>query len=125
MIGLTGFDVWRYRTTASDDAQALARVLAENSAAAVLFNQPDAALEVLRSVRVRDVVTRACIYLPHGELFSGFARTGACPAALPSGPTAAGSWTGMVGTAPITRNGRTYARIYVERAMSDLRGRVL
>jgi signal transduction histidine kinase/ActR/RegA family two-component response regulator len=121
MAGLSAFDVWRSRRTASDDAQALARVLAENTAAAVLFNQPDAAAELLRSVRVREVVTRACIYLPDGALFSGFARAGACPSTAPS----VDGWVGIVGTAPITRNDRTYGAVYIERNTSDLRGRVL
>jgi len=30
MVGLSAFDVWRYRRTATDDAEALARVLAEH-----------------------------------------------------------------------------------------------
>jgi PAS domain S-box-containing protein len=122
LIGLSAFDVWRHRAGAADDATALAQVLAENTAAAVMFKEEQAARDLLQSVRVRDVVTRACIFLPDGSLFVGFAARGlSCPAVL--NPTA--GWSGMVGSASITRNGRHQGSVYVERDLSDLRGRLL
>ncbi|MGC4081548.1 MAG: ATP-binding protein [Vicinamibacterales bacterium] len=122
VLGLSAFDVWRYRATARDDASALALVLAENTAAAVVFNQADAAQEILQSVRVRDVVTRACIFLPDGGLFAGFARTAeACPSMRPD----AALWSGVSGSAPITRNGRVYGDVVVERRLADLQQRLL
>jgi HAMP domain-containing protein len=121
-LGLGAFDLWRYRETAAEDARALASVLAENTAAAVMFNQADAAEEILRSVRVRNVVTRVCIFLPNGQRFAGFSATSAeCPATVP----AESMWTGVSGSAPITRNARTYGTLYVERSLSDLRRRLL
>jgi hypothetical protein len=111
-LGLGAFDVWRYRVTAAEDARALASVLAENTAAPVMFNQADAAEEILQSVRVRNVVTRVCIFLPNGQRFAGFSASSAeCPAAVP----AEGMWNGVSGSAPITRNARTYGTLYVER----------
>ena len=122
MLGLSAFDVWRYRATAAEDARALASVLAENTAATVMFNQADAAEEILQSVRVRNVVTRVCVFLPDGRLFAGFTvHGGGCPADVP----AEGSWTGVYGAAPITRNGRTHGTVYVERSLSDLQQRLL
>ena len=99
MLGLSAFDVWRYRAPAAEDARALASVLAENTAAAVMFNQADAAEEVLRSVRVRNVVTRVCIFLPDGRLFAGFSALAVdCPSTVPLHD----AWNGVYGTAPIT-----------------------
>lgn len=122
MLGLSALDVWRYRDAAAEDARALASVLAENTAAAVMFAQPDAAEETLRSVRVRDVVTRVCIFLPDGELFAGFSPHGVdCPTRAP----AADGWTGVSGSAPITRNEHTHGTVVVERNLSDLQRRVL
>jgi PAS domain S-box-containing protein len=120
-LGLSAFDIWRYRANAAEDARALASVLAENTAAAVMFNQADAAEEILRSVRVREVVTRACIFLPDGRLFAGATGSGApCP------PSAAENVsTGVSGRAPILRDGRTQGTVYVERDLSDLQGRLL
>ena len=121
-LGLGAFDVWRYRVTAAEDAGALASVLAENTAAAVMFNQADAAEDILQSVRVRNVVTRVCIFLPNGQRFAGFSVTTTdCPSSVPI----ADAWNGVYGTAPITRNGRTHGTVYVERNLSDLQRRLI
>jgi PAS domain S-box-containing protein len=122
LVGLSAFDVWRYRTSAAEDATALAQVIAENTAAAVMFKEEDAARDLLRSVRVREVVRRACIFLPDGSLFVGFAATDeSCPSVL--NPST--GWNGVAGSALITRNGRTHGSVYVERDLSDLQGRLL
>jgi PAS domain S-box-containing protein len=121
LIGLSAVDIWRHRAAAADDAGALAQVLAENTAAAVMFKDADAARELLQSVRVRGVVTRACIFLPDGSLFVGFApREPACPPVLD--PTA--RWGGVVGSALVVKGGRTLGSVYIERDLSDLRGRL-
>jgi PAS domain S-box-containing protein len=121
LLGLSAFDAWRYRAAAADDAAALASILAENTAAAVVLNQAAAAAETVRSVRVRDVVTMVCVFLPDGRLFAEYTRTAdACPA-----DPAESAWTGVLGRAPIMRNGRLHGFVYVERNLADLRGRVL
>jgi PAS domain S-box-containing protein len=121
-LGLSAFDLWRFREAAAEDAGALARVIAENTAAAVMFNQADAAEDVLQSVRVRNVVTRACIFLPNGQLFASYtAIMAGCPATVPS----ADGWNGIYGAAVITRNGRTYGAVYVERNLANLQQRLL
>ena len=122
MLGLSIIDALRYRATARGDAVALARVIAENTSAAVAFRDADAARETLGSVRVRDVVTRACIYLPDGSLFAGYATSNSvCPPQVPDD----GTWVGVFGSALISRNERTQGSVYVERDLSDLRGRLL
>ena len=121
--GLTLFDVWRYRAAAADDAGTLARIIAENTAAAVTFGDPSAAQETLSTVRVRPVVTRACIYLDDGELFASYERSPEfrCPRAE---PTAQENF-GRVGTsAPIERNTRRWGSVYVERDLTDLDRRI-
>jgi signal transduction histidine kinase len=122
MVGLAVLDIWRIRTTAADDADALARVLAENSSAAVAFDDPDAAGEILRSVRVRDVVVRACLYRTDGTLFAQYARPGT--PACPPGLAPAESFAMAYGVATVVWNARTYGRIYVERDLSDLSRRL-
>jgi PAS domain S-box-containing protein len=121
MLGLSVLDIWRYRVNATEDARALASIVAENTAAAVMFNQADAAQEILQSVRVRDVVTRVCVYSSNARLFAGFALTAtACPPSVPAPDV----WSGVSGSAPITRNARTYGTVIVERSLSDLQQRL-
>ena len=124
MAGLSLFDVWRHRASAAADAGSMASVLAENTAAAVMFREGEQAAETLRSLRVRAVVTRACIYLVDGSLFASYARAGAprCPATQP--PDLEG-WSGVVGSAPVSRNERSHGLVFVERDLSDLRQRLL
>jgi len=122
MLGLSVIDALRYRANAREDAFALARVLAENTSGAVAFRDADAARETLASVRVRDVVTRACIYLPDGSLFAEYmsANVG-CPQTVPE----EGTWKGVSGEAVISRNQRMQGSVFVERDLADLRGRLL
>jgi signal transduction histidine kinase/CheY-like chemotaxis protein len=122
LTGLAAFDLWRFRDGAESEARALAEVLAENTAAAVMFADEEAARETLASVRGRAVVTRACIYLPDRSLFAGYQRGAqGCPSTEP-GPEV---WQGVYGSSPVSRSGRTHGVVVVERALGDLWQRLL
>ena len=122
LLALAVFDIWRYRETATEEVAALAGVLAENTAASVAFDEPDSAAEVLRSIRVRDVVVKACIYRPDGRLFAAYARQAEPPCAGRLSPTQ--SWSRIGAAAAIVRNARSLGTVYVERDLSDLRRRL-
>jgi len=122
MLALALFDIWRYRETATEEVAALAGVLAENTAASVAFDEPDSAAEVLRSIRVRDVVVKACVYLPDGRLFAGYTRQSGSECAGRPSPTQ--SWSRLGASAAIVRNARSLGTVYVERDLSDLRRRL-
>ncbi len=117
-LSLAVVDLVRYRATATGDTGSLAEVLAENSAAAVAFNDPGAARTTLATVRRRPTVQRACLYLPDGSLFAGFERSPqfACPPAMPREVT----WRVVAGSAPVRRNDRVLATVYVERDLQEL-----
>jgi len=120
--GLLLVDVWRYRASAEDDVTALARIVAENTAAAVTFGDVTAAQDTLSSMRVRIAVTRACIYLPDGRLFTSYGRSApdSCPPANPHVQT----FNRFGASVPIIRNGRNWGLVYVERDLPDLWRRV-
>jgi signal transduction histidine kinase/CheY-like chemotaxis protein len=122
LMGLTLFDVWRYRTRAAEDAATLASMIAETSAAAVTFLDDGAAAETLSTVRIRSEVRRACIFLPDGELLAAYAR-GPQPTCA-SAPPVANDFFGVGARVPIVRNGRTWGSVYVERDLSGLAGRI-
>ena len=121
-LGLGLLDVWRYKRAAEDDTRSLARIIAENISAAVVFHDLDAARETLATVRVRPVVTRACVYLSDGTLFVGFWRSPdrSCPAAMAT-PT---EWSIVASEARVVRNDKDVGTVYVERDLSDLGARV-
>lgn len=122
LVGLTFLDVYRFHGRAEGDAATLAALVAENSAAAVAFQDDAAAAETLSTVRIRDAVTRACIYLEDGSLFAAYERDAslACPAGLP----AAERPFHAAATRRIVRNGRSWGVVYVERDSSGLAERI-
>lgn len=122
LVGVTLFDVVRYRERALDDAATLASVIAENSAAAVMFEDPLAAADIVSSLRIRSEVTRACTYLASGALFVEYERgtERACPATVPEPE----GYFELGAVRPILRNGQSWGSVYVERDFSGLAGRI-
>jgi len=64
------------------DLSALARIIADNSTAALAFNDPDSARQTLGALRARSHVVGACIYRPDSSILANYARGSgfACPA---------------------------------------------
>ena len=116
--GLIAADLWRYRSTAEADTRILARVIAENSAAAVQFQAPDEAEQMLSTSGARQSVRRACLYLNDGRLFATFEPSPQyrCPDAQPH----ASSLLTVRGTSQIIRNNRILGVVYVERELTGL-----
>jgi signal transduction histidine kinase/ActR/RegA family two-component response regulator len=117
VASLVAVDLWRYRALAKDDTATLARVIAENVAAAVIFENPEEAQDILATAGVRESVPLACLYLPDGTLFARFERSSGdvCPR-TPETPTKALTVTG---TSPIVRGKRTVGLVYVERRLLE------
>jgi signal transduction histidine kinase/ActR/RegA family two-component response regulator len=120
--GLIGFDIWRYRIAAADDVESLAQVIAENSAAALAFADPEAATETVATTRVRPTVIRVCLYLPDDTLFASYARPGSPPCA--SHPYQSQRWSMLSARVPVTRNHRTLGSVVADRDLSDLGSRI-
>ncbi len=116
--GLIAADLWRYRSTAESDTRILASVIAENSAAAVQFQAPEEAEQILSTSGVRQSMRRACLYLNDGRLFATFQPSPQhrCPNALPH----ASSLSTVSGTSQIVRNDRILGVVYVERELTEL-----
>ena len=123
MAGLVALDLWRYRAAALDDTNVLASVLAENSAAAVVFRDPDEARRILSTAAARSSVTRACLYTANGALFADFTRSrdSVCP--RDRAPEAA--WRSVIASAPVVRNHRPLGVVYIERELAELWATVL
>jgi len=123
VVGLAVFDVARFRTSALDDAHALAQVMAQNLSAAIVFEDTDAATATLSSMRVRPTVVQACAYRVDGTLFAAFVRQGADGCA--TRPRETLTWDSVASAAAIDQNGRVVGSVVVERDLSDLGGRVI
>jgi PAS domain S-box-containing protein len=82
-LGSLLFDFFLFRGYLQRDLSGLARIAADNSTAAIAFDDPDAAYETLSALRARPHLDTACIYRPNGSVFASYSRRGGevrCPA---------------------------------------------
>ena len=81
-VAIVAYDSEIYRTTVRDDLDALARIVADNTAASLTFETPQDAQETLASLRARPNLVQACIYTEDSRLFARYVRPGG-PAQCP------------------------------------------
>lgn len=81
-VGTVIADSILFRAAMQRDISALAQIVADNSTAALAFDDPGTAAETLASLRARPHLVAACIYRPSGEMFARYVRPGGaegCP----------------------------------------------
>lgn len=78
-LGIVVADSILFRAFLQRDLSALAQIVADNSTAALSFNDPTAAAETLGALRAKPHVAAACIYRPDGTTFAAYSRQGAFP----------------------------------------------
>jgi PAS domain S-box-containing protein len=81
-IGIVAFDAFLFRRYLARDLSVLARIIADNSTAAIEFNDPRVATETLSALRARTHMISACLYRLDGAVFARYSRAGAdgvCP----------------------------------------------
>lgn len=79
------FDSVLFHRYLQRDLSALARITADNSTAALSFEDPQSADETLTALRARTHVVSACIYRPNGEVFARYSRPGTSESCPPVG----------------------------------------
>src|ERR1700722_11313326 len=84
------FDIHTVRQSRARDLETLAKVVGSNSTAALTFNDPAAAREVLQSLSAKQHVLAASLYRNDGAIFASYVRDWAgapfvFPTAEPSG----------------------------------------
>src|SRR5471030_423139 len=92
-VAMLSYDVESYRRTWIADVTTQADIVAVVSAAAISFNDHDAARQNLELLRVRPQIIAGAIYGTHGTLFANYARAGAGQAPSATGSTATGCWS--------------------------------
>jgi PAS domain S-box-containing protein len=81
-VGIVGADALLFRGNLRRDLSALAQIVADNSTAALAFNDPRSAAETLAALRARSHVVTACIYRLDETILAKYSRPGAasgCP----------------------------------------------
>ncbi len=105
--GIVLADAILFRGYLRRDLSALARILADNSTAALAFNDPDSAAQTLGALRARTHVNGACIYRMDGTTLAQYAREPAFACPPPAGgQTIRFTGTHLIVSQPILLNGR-------------------
>ena len=122
------YDVLELKRGMEKDLAILGDVLANNSTAALVFHDPDAAQKVLQALRAEPDVTAACIYTPDGRTFARYVRN-ASPAEVcpPIAKTENSYFTGdrLVEFRRIALDGETVGTLYLESDLGRLHARFL
>ncbi len=125
--GLFVADLVRFRRDLERDLLSLAEVVAENSTAAISFDDPRAAAETLAALRGRPEIAAACIYRAGGGRFADYFRAGVRRRPLPAAPPpegarfAAGS---LRLVRPIRLHGQRIGAVYLEADLDDMYARL-
>jgi len=83
-LGVVIFDTVAYRSALKRDLSTLAQITAENSTAALAFNDAQSASETLAALHARTHLVKACIYRLDGTVLASYTRPGVtsgCPSA--------------------------------------------
>jgi signal transduction histidine kinase/ActR/RegA family two-component response regulator len=123
-IGFLTWDMIRLHGELRRDIQAQALVLAENSGAALEFNDERVANEIVGVLKLRPAVEMACFYGPQGIVFTAYQRDagGACPEHPDAGPRF--GWNALETVAPVTVNEARVGTLYIRRGLGDLYARM-
>src|SRR5579863_3292317 len=70
------YDLVMYRSVMANDLSTLADLIGSNSTAALTFNDPKAAKEILQGLKAQPHIVSACIYSGDGEVFTTYRREG-------------------------------------------------
>jgi PAS domain S-box-containing protein len=81
-LGIVISDSILFRTSMQRDILTLAQIVADNSTAALSFDDPQSATETLASLKARAHLVSACIFRPDGAIFASYLRPGGAPGCM-------------------------------------------
>src|SRR4051812_323276 len=125
-LGNVFVDSVLFRGDLRRDLTVLARVIADNSTAALSFNDPDTAAETLGALKERSHIAGACIYRKMGKdnsaLFAQYAATSAFSCPQQDTPGFAG--TDLALSEPIVLNGRQIGTLVLQYDLGEVNERL-
>jgi len=124
-LGVVLADSVLYRAFVRRDLSATAKIITDNSTAALAFNDPNSAAETLGALRARTHVVGACIYRMDGTILARYSRQGAfaCPAEdRQEGILSSGK--NMTVAQPVVLNGRSIGSLMLVYDLSEINERV-
>jgi len=125
-LAIIYFNFSRFRGEMERDLTTLADVIGQTSNAALTFNDPKTAGEILAGLNLRPSITAAALYDGKGDLFARWVREGSDPA-LPQHPRNGGSYWGdgnLVAFRPVLLQKERIGTVYLRSNLNELTARV-
>ena len=122
---LVAYERMAFRDAMARDLAILADVLAQNSTAAMQFDDPTTEETILRALRAEPYIVAACVYKADGNWFAGYSRAGLTPKypPLPPGDGCRFEPDRLELIRPISLNDRRIGTIYVRADLEGMRAR--
>jgi PAS domain S-box-containing protein len=121
------YDLSNFQRGMANELRTLAEVIGSNSTAAILFDDPAAARQMLAALRARKSIIAGCIFDREGRPFAVYSRDEPAPL-LPKPPSRGEvihtTWHGLVLYHEVVLEGGTIATLYLEMDISELRQRI-
>ena len=124
---IVGFEFVNFRRSMVEDLLATARMVADNSAAALTFDDPAAAELTLRALDAHSHISMAFIYDAEGRIFASYQPQGATPLPPPPVERNVSRFTGdyLEVFRNITEHGELTGTVYLRHDMHELRDNLL
>lgn len=106
-----------------EESRVEAKILADNVAAAVLFDDKHAAMETVQTLLASPTLNLVAVLLPDSRLFVAAAASAADPALKPTrfaGRAHEFSWNQLQLTAPIEHQGAAIGHVYINKTLAQL-----
>src|ERR1051325_3376408 len=124
--GLIITDIFLVRNTIARDNSTLARIVADNTTAALSFSERATARDTLASLQTRPHVMGACLYTEAGALFAAYMRSGEHGNCPPATGTDGQRFTGnqLVTRRPVMLNGDRIGTLALVYDLGELSERI-
>jgi len=119
------YDFLTYRQQTANNLATLGAAIAANSTAALAFQNPDDAREVLSALKADNHIVNATLYTPAGEPFASYPATShgvRTAASLQDGYRFAGGY--LIGVQPVVQGERRMGTLYLKADLSALHQRL-
>lgn len=121
-IAFAGYDRYRIRQNMAQDIAALGRLVADRSAAALVFDDPNLAGKNLAALQVKSSIVEACIYREDQAVFASYAAgdggRAVCPA--PGRPGHVFGKDSLLLFEPVLLEGKQLGTVYVRASLREL-----
>ena len=120
-------DTIEVRTAMRHDLQTLAQIIGSNSTAALTFNDPKAAEELLSGLRAKQHIVEACLYSGDGRPFASYRRLGTSEKSAPPAPQSDASTFAnghLILFQRIVLDGQTAGTVYLDSDLGEAQSRL-